>query len=1015
LHALISAILKYIPRLSSRSNALVTVSRLLCCILLLALAVPALSQQPVFRNYGSKDGLSSNEVYCAFQDSKGFIWFGTDGGLSRFDGYSFRRFTSVQGLADNTIFGIQEDRHGRLWFRSLSGKISYFRNDSIYSIAVNDSVAYYVGSSIMTSMYVDRGDTIWCGLRALSGYFWIAPPYAAKDFHYVRIGYHDPYLIRIEADKFIWGSVADLRYHVLPVSGYYDVFNRQSLVRRVEKKQLDAVNILVAGMGGDSVMIAGNKEINLICGNRIDLLRDLKDFLPSPTSFLKRLGDECWYGMYGRGVRHFQIGDPQKKTAGRAALEGLTVTDVLKDKEGGTWFSTLEQGVFYASSDHFILNTVLPGSHAIGNPLRTTTLGNCLLSSSEIDEVDLIYTDTILKHIPIQSPVIRELLRQPGLQFPLMINTGSGYVANKSVPYICFGADKPVLPFRDSLHTVLNSYLAIGDPVRHCIYGIGRFCLYVCYEKDGFVRKLSDLPARVFSAYLDADGILWLGAVNGLWSYSNGKYSFHGKEHPYLASRINDIRCLPDGSYIYATLGNGLILRKGNSYTRIGTAEGLPSNNCECLLIDSYQKLWVGTKNGLACLSRKYGGGWASHTFSFGGDLLNQKISEIHECGKTLWVRSEYGLISHPLPVNPDTESIPPVFITRFTVNGQDKQIDSVPALASNQSDLQISYIGLSYRSFGQISYQYRLLGLDTLWHITQGINIHYPFLPPGSYSFEVRVFGKNVATAVIHFIISKPFWEANWFRLLALLLAGVLIYLALLGRIRSIQKKEADKTALSQQIATIEMKALRAQMNPHFIFNAINSIQNHIIKNDRRTAQDYLAKFARLIRNVLENSKSENIFLIQEIETLQLYLELEQLRAPGKFTSKIDVAADVPAYEVMIPPLLLQPFVENAILHGVLPLPDSSGHILISICRRDQNLVCIIEDNGIGREKSAELKQKKAMSHRSLGLSVTEERIHILNALHAGRARMVIDEPAEGHGTRVTLVLPLLFTERKL
>jgi hypothetical protein len=1012
---LIPVRLKYIPPSLSRSNTLVLVSYLLCIILQLTLAFPAFSQQPVFRNYDAKDGLSSNEVYCAFQDSKGFIWFGTDGGLSRFDGYSFRRFTSAQGLADNTIFGIQEDTHGRLWFRSLSGKISFFRNDSIYPLAVNDSVAYYVGSSIMPSMYVDRGDTIWCGLRALSGYFKIAPPYAVKDFHYIRLSHADPYLIRIEEDKFIWGSIADPTLNVMPLSGYYDVFKKERLIRRVEKRKLDAANFLVAGMGGDSVLFAGNTEINLQHANRIDLLRDLNDFSPSPTSFLKRLGDECWYGMYGRGVRHFLITDPQKKTSGRAALDGLTVTDVLKDKEGGTWFTTLERGIFYASSDHFMLNTVLPGSHALGNPLKTTSLGNCLLSSSKMDELDLIFPDTILKHIGIQDPFIRKLLLEPGIQFPLMINTGSGYIANKSVPYICFGADKALIPFQDSLHIIQNSYLGIGDPARHCIYGIGRYSMFVCYEKEGFVRKLSDLPARVFSAYLDAAGVLWLGAVNGLWSYSDGKYQFHGKEHPYLGSRINDIRCLEDGSYIYATLGNGLILRKGNSYSRIGTAEGLPSNNCECLLIDSYQKLWVGTKNGLACLSRKAGGGWASHTFSFGGDLLNQKISEIHACGKTLWVRSEYGLISHPLPVNPDTGSIPPVFITRFTVNGQEIQTESVPALSSNQRDLQISYIGLSYRSFGQISYQYRLLGLDTLWHTTQGINIHYPFLPAGSYTFEVRVRGQSAATAMLHFSILKPFWETTWFRLLSLALVAVLIYLALRGRIHSIQKKEADKTALSQQIATIEMKALRAQMNPHFIFNAINSIQHHIIKNDRRTAQDYLAKFARLIRNVLENSKSENIFLIQEIETLQLYIELEQLRAPGKFTSKIEVDPNVQAYEVMIPPLLLQPFVENAILHGVLPLPDTSGHIWIHICRRDQNLVCIIEDNGIGRERSAQLKQKKAISHRSLGLSVTEERIDILNAMHAGRARMVIDEPDGGRGTRVTLVLPLVLTERNL
>ncbi len=211
-------------------------------------------------------------------------------------------------------------------------------------------------------------------------------------------------------------------------------------------------------------------------------------------------------------------------------------------------------------------------------------------------------------------------------------------------------------------------------------------------------------------------------------------------------------------------------------------------------------------------------------------------------------------------------------------------------------------------------------------------------------------------------------------------------------------------------------MKAIRAQMNPHFIFNAINSIQNHILKNDSRTAQDYLAKFARLIRSVLENSKSENIPLVQEIETLQLYIELEQMRAHGRFTCRIEVEPALPVYEVLIPPLLLQPFVENAILHGLWPLQDASGVIEIRIRKRNEMLECVIEDNGVGRKASLWMKKHTEATHKSMGLSLTEERIKALNTFNNSVANLTIEDKVDTNGkpcgTLVTLLLPLIIAK---
>ena len=228
--------------------------------------------------------------------------------------------------------------------------------------------------------------------------------------------------------------------------------------------------------------------------------------------------------------------------------------------------------------------------------------------------------------------------------------------------------------------------------------------------------------------------------------------------------------------------------------------------------------------------------------------------------------------------------------------------------------------------------------------------------------------------------------------------------------RIKSIKKKEEQKTFFNKQLSEMEMKALRAQMNPHFIFNAINSIQNYIVKKESDTAQDYLAKFARLIRNVLENSKQENISLHDEIETLKLYVELEQLRAPDKFEFRLEISSDVHPYRVSIPPLLLQPYIENAILHGLMPLKEKKGLLMLSIQKKNNKLACIIEDNGIGRKKAEELKQKKQTMHKSMGLSVTKERLEIINSLHIGEASVEVEDKFdinnEPEGTRVTVFI---------
>jgi sensor histidine kinase YesM len=260
-------------------------------------------------------------------------------------------------------------------------------------------------------------------------------------------------------------------------------------------------------------------------------------------------------------------------------------------------------------------------------------------------------------------------------------------------------------------------------------------------------------------------------------------------------------------------------------------------------------------------------------------------------------------------------------------------------------------------------------------------------------------------------------------------LFAGILLLLIVSGVIsRILYKRKRDQeqltTGFQKQLAEAETKALRAQMNPHFIFNSLNSINSFVMDQKHEIASDYLIKFSKLIRLILDNSRSETISLEKELETLKLYVILEAARFDNRFKCVYKVAEDVDTTSIKIPPMLLQPFVENAIWHGLMH-KEGEGNIIIEISMKNEQLSdaseqstdnseqflrITITDDGIGREKAAELKSKSA-THKSHGLKVTSQRIEMMNRLNSTGAKVEVvdlhDEFGNATGTRVELIIP--------
>ena len=301
---------------------------------------------------------------------------------------------------------------------------------------------------------------------------------------------------------------------------------------------------------------------------------------------------------------------------------------------------------------------------------------------------------------------------------------------------------------------------------------------------------------------------------------------------------------------------------------------------------------------------------------------------------------------------------------------------------------------------------EYRLDGVDSGWiRVFTNQSIHYVNLPGNEYEFKVR--DKHNLES-IRFIIDQPFWQKWWFLpsifVYILLVFGAVYYIFFYYRLRQQFKMQSVRHEL-------EIKALRAQMNPHFIFNCMNTIDAYILRKKFLEASDFLQKFSKLIRKILENSENQTISIEQEIQTLKLYIELEQERFSNSFVSYFDIEPELMTKDYQIPSLIFQPFVENAILHGIRHLTDRKGLVSVELKKikgesGEGILFCVIQDNGIGKKASSVINAQRQTNHKSMGVNVTLERIKTYQAIYGTKMEIIVTDLEEG--TKVEIKLPL-------
>jgi hypothetical protein len=945
------------------------------------------SQEFGYTHYDSKDGLAGSTIYCMTQDKDGFMWFGTEGGLSRFDGTHFKNFTKEDGLPDNEVIQLFADSKGRIWIAPFKKSVCYYYKGKIYTrdndpalkrIHLDDYVIHFAedkaGNILMQ-------ETKKMNLVYASGEVAVIDSINSKPIVYINA----------------ICAGADGGFMVLEENRLFDFKNDRFQLRKTFSAYLNHYSYYA--MNPQLMAMFNNKQITTTV---VSFRQDKKvDFPLKPKHISYCIIDEnqvaaCTFD----GAVIYDINNPDKT---QVHLPGLQVDNVFKDSEGNTWFTTLGHGVYRLSSP-FVTNFKVRKNNVPTEVFAFARYKGSILASTEVNVLFRLNRKT-------RRPEKENLIVSPSVNRVSTLATYNDKIILCGTTYMLYKLGPPDLKTFDTLTRVVVKGL--------CLYGDQ---LYVASKENVFVVNVETFKVtdtiwreRATTVFAASDTV-YIGTLGGLYCrLPNGAIQFLGEKEPAFNTRITAIQQDAAGVLWVGTYGDGIVgYKKGRVVAVIKRSNGLTSNVCRTLTLNG-NALWVGTDKGLNKISI----GRLNYPitkYTSGDGLSSDIINAVYVDSNNVYVGTPEGITVFD-EQKVTSQSRCDLRFVDVTVGDKTFYPDYAPATIPHaKNSIQFNYVGISYKSNGDIRYRYRLLGLDSTWKDTRETFLSYPTLPSGDYQLQLQAINKfDVRSQIMTtgFTIDKLLYEETWFRVLIGLLFLTLTGTTVLLIIRRVRKREREKTTMSKRIGELEQLSRKAQMNPHFIFNSLNSIQQYVMDADVAGANKFIAGFSRLIRQTLDFSSKPEISLEEELDYLTNYLEIEKTRLENAFSYLVSIEGGVDQTEYYIPPMILQPFVENSVRHGLRFRRDKAGIVTITVRREGDHLTCILEDNGVGRKAAMQYKSISPINYQSKGLSLTADRIAMFNKEHEQKITMQIDDLEDDYhnalGTRVTISFPVL------
>ncbi|MEM1320057.1 MAG: histidine kinase [Bacteroidota bacterium] len=966
----------------------------------------AQNPHPHFQNFTTDQGLPSPEVYCILQDSKGYMWFGTDNGVSRFDGYTFENYSVTDGLKNSVVFHLQEDLDGKIWMSTMAGNLYYFEKERIYPYRHNRLLQRYNRNNIYAihDFYFTPEGTLYASIRFM-GILRVDPDGQEQLFN-GKSPVHD-FIFSIPNDRLILVHVrsvhATAEDHQPPQimelrkEGYTHKFSFPV------NTSYDSSKRILELENEEGYLVHGSGYTVYLIDTTLQWMK--KSASISLYSYENANGEIFISGLTDNGVKRYKNLDALYRGKYEEYLEGFTISWITQDRQGGYWLASLEKGVFYCPNmDMKIFD-------------QSNGLANNLISTITAKSTEELFVGLRTGEVYQLFPKRNQIEQLPGTTrekriFDIKYNPVDQRLWNAGILY--YYDQNNWRPFNWQTQKYFPPNLQAKElfilPEKYKLWtnsakGVSAFDIRdnrLLYQSWDDRKGNSNL--RTLAVYENEEERVWVGTVGGLFEIKNEELIPVMDPDSIFSIRVEDIDETEDGVLVIGTKGAGVVLWKDQRYQYLDISDGLTSNMVEHVHVDAADQIWVGTLAGLNKIVRNAQGNYQTMPITMAHGLPSNEINALTSVGDQIWAATPRGVVH--FSVSDFSRPSPSPIIERITVNNELLTPQALRQLSSRQNNLQFSFLAINYPLVGNIPYRYRLRS-NADWILTKARSANFLNLAPGNYRFEVQAQNENgrwSESATLQLIINPPFWRTIWFSILAILAALGLGY----GLYRVRVNRIIEQNQLQRKIDQLERSALKAQMNPHFIFNCLNSIQSYILEGNKKEAADYLARFAKLIRAILNFSASGSALLEEEIVALKNYLKLEQMRFKHRFEYCITVAPQIDPLLVRVPTMLVQPFVENAIIHGVASR-KSGGMIDISY-QVDQNfLEVLIKDNGKGFSAKVEPLQS---IHKSVGMSITQRRLELLNQDTERKGvdiQELKDEEGQTVGTAVRLKIKLL------
>jgi ligand-binding sensor domain-containing protein/signal transduction histidine kinase len=944
-----------------------------------------LAQYPSYVSYNIENGAPSNEIYCLLQDKDGYIWIGSDAGVYRFNGVTYEHFSS-QDLLARSATGLIQTSSGRIYGYNFKGQIFYIEKEQLHVIKDWDGP--------VNGLATDDQGKVW--VSAQNGC------YSINDKNQTLEKYHSN-LLFYGKDSLAFAN--NIRRNE-EGSIFFQNGNKLIKLSNSGKENLFELNLKYKST---TLIISNSKQSPW-------LFSYTESSVYHPKKGLwKRYEDRRFHELYnGRKVTAaIEIDNDlwicthtgiirMDLLSGNCELMFPTIafSGILKDREGNYWFSTLHHGLLKTPSIDIrawnrqggILSVEQLSHVSISpNDLISAGTNGDLLKLTDKKNVDVIHHQPQADIGMLYYDQLDQCTYFNKLSFIYRHRNGKVELVNDYARAI-----------KDMLH-IPEGYFILSSQGLYFIKDISEDLVEENLISDGWFREIVRSPFGTGYFIAGNDGILKLEKVGGKW-------------------RLNK-NFLPNKQVLSLTIDQAD--KKIYFLTFDGELHCISKNgNCELLRNDlgnlrpvhiRYHngKLYLATIKGLLRIDVKSG---EQSLLNTNNGLASNNIRYIAIEGNICWIASGKGLMRVPLSAFDKKRSFGKVIDRGVKIDSLFYSSEKIPVIQYDEL-LTIFVDGLSYSSNDNFFLAYRIPGYNNDWIKIPGSlgKIEIPRLPSGELTIEVKMIdhlGSDSLNILKYKVkVIPPFWQRWWFYvLIVLLVAGsaFLIFRSRLIKLRKKQQQALRELRLENELRLTQQNALKAQMNPHFLFNVLNSIKGYIYENDKKNAARYLSDFSSLVRKVLDLSSLPTVSLDQELDALKLYIDLEAMLLQSDFQYRIQVEENVDPSGIQIPALLLQPYVENAFKHG-LRHKTGPKRILIRITMDEENGVLTIEisDNGIGRKAAGELNAVNRGEHESFATSAMEKRIELLNHGKKDLVGVEISDKFEGEeavGTIVTI-----------